>query len=215
MTVDWFRKTTWSLDDERAFLSRLARSRSLFHKAQYLRIQALTLADTGDETLVRNSLRLLQRLFTEFPEPSQLASSHLQAAQCHEQLGELEQAVDHFRLALMAQTHYPNLDPGTALEFPWFIIVHQFAALYDEALNTLEAASIAFPVQLFKAAAVRAVVAESRLDYGTASRHARQALEAAALNESAFRFHRDVGLVGSAFKPMVERLSALANSQSE
>ena len=40
---DWFRRTTWSDEDERAFFARLVRSRGIFRKAQYLRIQAVTL----------------------------------------------------------------------------------------------------------------------------------------------------------------------------
>lgn len=206
---DWFRRTTWSLEDERAFFSRLARSRSAFHKSQYLRIQALSLAYTGQEALVSIALSLLERLLAEFPDPSQLASAHQQAAMCHERLGNLEAAVSEFRLALAALLQNPGMNPGTALEFPWFIIQHRLASLYDEALETLEAADPVFPVQFFQAAAVRAVVAESRRDLQGASRHAQAALQAANLKESPFRYHRSLGLVGEEYQPMLERMAKL------
>src|SRR5262245_57279217 len=94
---DWFRQTTWSREDEQAFFSRLARSRGSLHKAQYLRIQAYSLAETGNEALVSAALSLLNRLLTEFPEPSQLVAAHFQAARCHERLGDLGAAVNQFR----------------------------------------------------------------------------------------------------------------------
>jgi tetratricopeptide (TPR) repeat protein len=207
---DWFRRTTWSEEDERTFFARLARSRSSFHKSQYLRIQAGSLAATGREPLVRVALDLLQRLFADLPEPSELESAHLQAAQCHEQLGNLLPAVEHFRLARQAQSRYPNSDAGTALEFPWFVVEHRLSSLYDEALDSLRAAHLAFPVQSFKAAAIRAFVAEARNHHQAASQHALEALEAAGRKQSQFRYHRSLGLVGEEYESVIARLRKLA-----
>jgi tetratricopeptide (TPR) repeat protein len=207
---DWFRKTTWTDADEDAFFTRLRRSRSVFHKAQYLRLQAHSLAGTEQEPLVRAALALLDRLFTEFPDLSQLAQAHLLAAHCYEQLGDITSAIDHFRLSQDARSKYPNLDAGTDLEFPWFIVKHDISSLYDEALATLETAHLAFPVQIFKASAVRAFVASSRGDSQAATRHANEALEAAGLEKSQFRYHRTLGIVGAEYRPVIERLSDIA-----
>jgi tetratricopeptide (TPR) repeat protein len=207
---DWFRRTTWTHDDEREFFERLARSRTAFHKAQYLRIQAGSLAATGQASALRVALGLLDRLCTDFPEPSQLASAHLQAAQCHEALGNVSEAVRHFRLALAAQTRNPQVDPGTSLEFAWFIFEHQLTSLYDEAIGALDASHLAFPVQYFKANAIRAFVAKYRDDHIAASQYARKALESADLCSSPFRYHRPLGLVGEEYRPIVERLSSMA-----
>jgi tetratricopeptide (TPR) repeat protein len=207
---DWFRRTSWSTGESQDFFAKLARSRSDFHKAQYLRIQALSLAQTKRGPLVRAALDLLRRLFTDVPDGSQLASAHLQAAHCHERLGDIPQAVTHFRLSLEAQSRYPNSDPGTALEFPWFIVEHELSDLYDEALQTLQAAHLAFPVQFFMAAAVRAFIAKSRSEHQNASRHAREALEAAGLTQSQFPYHRSLGIVGKEYQPIVARLSKFA-----
>jgi tetratricopeptide (TPR) repeat protein len=209
---DWFRKTTWSDADEDAFFTRLRRSRSAFHKAQYLRLQAHSLAGTEQEPLVRAALALLDRLFAEFPDSSQLTQAHLLAAHCYEQLGDLSRAIDHFRLSRDARAKYPNLDAGTELEFPWFIVKHDTSSLYDEALTTLETAHLAFPVQFFKASAVRAFVATSRGDSQAATRHAREALDAAGLEQSQFRYHRTLGIVGAEHDPVIERLSDIAEA---
>ncbi|MBD8874648.1 hypothetical protein [Rhodanobacter sp. DHB23] len=207
---DWFRRTTWSDTEGQAFFARLLRSRTAFHKAQYLRIQAYTLAETRKKELIQIALELLHRLFAEQPAPSELASAHLQAALCYEQLGDLSSALNQFRLSLAAHSAYPNHDAGTALELSWFIAKHDLASHYDEALDVLEAAHLAFPVQFFKAAAVRAFVAQSRNQQQTALQHARKALEAAGLSQSQFHRHPSLGLVGPEYGPFVQRLSKLA-----
>jgi tetratricopeptide (TPR) repeat protein len=207
---DWFRRTTWSDEDRTAFFARLGRSRGASRKAQYLRIQAQTLADTRREPLFRAALELLDRLFAESPEPSQRAAAHHLAATCHEALGDLEEAVHQFRLALAAAAQHRGLDPGTALEFPWFVVEHDLADLYDEALRTLAAAHLAFPVQFFKAAAIRAVIAARQGDHRAASRHATEALEAAGLAEAPFRRHRGLGRVGQEYERALERMTTLA-----
>lgn len=207
---DWFRRTTWSAADADAFNARLRRARTTFHKAQYLRIQAYTLGQTRKEPLTRAALDLLQRIFTEFPEPSELASAHLRAAQCHEFLGNIDQAIVHFRCSMDCQTKYPNRDVGVLLEFPWFVVTHKLSPLYAEALSVLQHAHLAFPVQSFKAAAARALVACEHGDSETAAKNAQAALDAAKLEQSQFRNHRPLGLVGKEYQSVIEQLHAIA-----
>jgi tetratricopeptide (TPR) repeat protein len=207
---DWFRRTTWTSRDEHDFSARLARSRSSFHKAQYTKIQAITLAQIGDKALSEAALRLLQRLFAEFPDPSQLEGAHLQAALIHVQLGNEAAAIEHFRSGLRAKAAYPNSDAGTALEFPWFIARHNLSAHFVEALEALKSARLAFPVQVFKSAAIRATVAQFQGDQLGASRFAREALEAASLKRSPFRYHSSLGLVGGEYEPTIQELRKLA-----
>jgi tetratricopeptide (TPR) repeat protein len=206
---DWFRKTAWTDSDAHGFFERLNRSRGVDRKAQYLRIQAYTLANTRQEHLVRVALDLLQQLFTEFPEPYELVSAHLQAAQCHEQLGDIRQALDHFHLSLDAQVLAPNSDPGTALEYSWFIASNGIEDRYESAISTLQRAHIAFPVQLFKAAAVRAFIAQARGD-SRAVDYANKALGAADLEQSPFQSHKTLGLIGDDYRLQIERLRTIA-----
>ena len=79
---EWFRRTSWGRDAKEAFCARFKRSRSTFHKAQYLRIQALHLQETRQQPLVEAALDLLAELQTNHPDPSQLAQAHHQRAQC-------------------------------------------------------------------------------------------------------------------------------------
>ena len=207
---DWCRRTTWTPQTERDFFIRLERSRSDFYKSQYLRIQALTLFDTGRRPLVSAALRLLEKLFAEYPDRSQLESAHLQAALCHESLENLPGATSHFRLAIEAHAHCPNSHSGVTLEFPWFIVQHGCTDQFDEALAVLQSAHIAFPVQLFRAATIRSRIARSRGDRPLAVRSAQEALKAAGATSSQFRHHRSLGLVWEKYEHIVKDLQQIA-----
>ena len=206
---DWFRRTTWRAADADEFFERLDSSRGDFHKAQYLRIQAHTLYATDEINLVRAALELLQRLISDFPVPSELSIAHLQAARCYEKLGDIGNAVEQLQLSLHAQEAYPNSDTGVRIEFPWFVATHSLAEYYAAALETLNRAHVAFPVSAFKAAASRAFIAEA-LEKPDAVKYAKEALEAAALDQSQFRYHRRLGLVGGEYAPFIKRLRAIA-----
>ncbi|MEP7242948.1 MAG: hypothetical protein ABI885_04605 [Gammaproteobacteria bacterium] len=158
-------------------------------------------------------MRLLKRLFADFPVESQLASAHLLAATCHSELGELQDAVLHYRQALIAESRFPNSHPGTDLDFPWFIVTNQMADLYDEALGLLERANMAFPIQRFKAACVRALIAESRGQLAQARHHAADAVEAAHARQSAFQFHRHLGLFDGSYQPILKRMQRIAGEE--
>lgn len=203
---EWFRRTSWSPDAEREFFERLNRARAQ-NKAQYLRIQALHLAEAGR---ANEALKLLNRLFVDFPDLVQLAMAHHQAARCHEHLGNIDEAIREYRLALEVQNRVPNVDPGTRLEFPWLVAMRRLQPLYDEALSILDSAHIAFPIQAFKAAAIRAFIAHARQSEAQASRHAAEALRAAGLEESQFRHHRALGLVGPEYEHVIEQLADFA-----
>jgi hypothetical protein len=79
---DWFRRKTWTQADQDAFFARLNRSRSAGKKAQYLRIQALSLQSAGTEEMLRASIALLDQIFEEYPDAVDLAQAYLQKAEC-------------------------------------------------------------------------------------------------------------------------------------
>jgi tetratricopeptide (TPR) repeat protein len=210
MPEDWFRKASWSRDDEREFFMRLREVRGTAKTAQLLRLQAYTLARTREERWVRAALGLLALLFDRYPDPTELASAHMLAAQCHDALSEVEPALSHFRAALRAQGAEPGFDPGTAVELAWFVASRKLAQLYDQALGELDRVRLDSPLQRFKAEAVRAFVAESRGEGAAAAEHAREALAAAAKRPSRFRIRGRQGLVGAEYQPVIEQLRLLA-----
>src|SRR5215204_813222 len=113
---EWFRKSSWSPDDEADFRARLGRSRAA-GRAQYLRLQAYHLQEVGTTELVSAALSLLDELITNHPDSSECASAHLQRGQCLADLGRLEQALAAYREAFEAQRKRPNVQTDVHLTF--------------------------------------------------------------------------------------------------
>jgi tetratricopeptide (TPR) repeat protein len=203
---DWFRNHNWSPAISAAFFARLAKSKGSAKRAQYLRIQAVELASTGKEKLVRAAMQLLEQHLDEFSDPYEQTQAHAQAAECNALLNQVDKAIDHFRASLIANKQAPNIDCGVAVEFPWLIACHRRKDLYDEALELLPEDAGLFPVSRFKASAVRAVIADARGQAPEAVRNAQVALEAASQTESGLRYHKALGLVGPNHKEMVQWL---------
>ena len=131
---DWYRKTTWSKSDKEEFFERLKRSRTSFHKAQYLRIQASHLQSVGTIEMANHSLELLDLMFKEFPEKSELSSAFLQKAECLIILGNIQQAIDEMRNTLQSEREFPNVKTYAWLEFGWTTIIYQLSDLYNRPL---------------------------------------------------------------------------------
>ena len=65
---DWFRNTQWNEEIEAAFRSRLNRSRGLFHKTQYLRIQGYCLLSSEDAAAQAAGVTLMNELLADYPD---------------------------------------------------------------------------------------------------------------------------------------------------
>ena len=207
---DWFRKQAWSTQDADDFQQRLQRSREARSKAQYLRIQAVHLAEVG---LHEPALALLSQLLRDVPEPFELASTHLQRAQSYVALGDYERAIECFRESLVAEDACPYVRPGTPLEFAWFIVTWERIDLFSEVepllLRHEGKHGVTFPVERFKCAAARALVANSDGRVMDARRFASDARNAAKEQHSGFRCHPDLGLVGNVPAGIAQRLAAI------
>jgi hypothetical protein len=180
----WHRRTTWLPSDREAFFARLGRSRSSRAKARYLGIQAWHLASTGEATLVRGALELLDVLFRWYSDVADLTQGHDRAAHCHVILGDVHSAVRHFRLAWTADDARPRDRARAGVGFAWFIATRKLTSLHGEALHILDTtrATTLDPVDIFRAEASRALIAAGRGDFDTA---ADRAVEALAMAERA------------------------------
>jgi hypothetical protein len=101
--TQWFRRATWTDVDRRKFDARLQRSRTDFHKAQYLRIQAHHLEHDAIPPQVSAALELLDRLLREYPDPSQVSLALSQRGSCLLKLGQPDDALVAFRESLEAE----------------------------------------------------------------------------------------------------------------
>jgi tetratricopeptide (TPR) repeat protein len=172
----------------------------------------LTLAETGQPGNLRVALGLLERIFADYPDAFDVPMAYLQAALCHDALGNIEAASQHFEQALAEQIKSPNYQTGVTLEFPWFIVRQGIVELYDRALEVLVNVNSVFPIERFKESTCRALIAAHRGERVAAEASAQAALQAAGLRRSPFARHPSVGLVGDEYREWIERLEALAST---
>jgi hypothetical protein len=211
---DWFRRSTWTLGDSEAFFARLARSRTTFHKAQYVAIQASTLLSTGRSNLVAHALELSTLGVRQYPEPAFLAGLHLTRAHCLIALGRDADAILAFRAAFHATRAYPGMKTGAELDFAWWVATAGLRQLFDEALNAMnefDAKSNAiWPAHAYRFVGALALISDAMGEREQASRWATDAIAAAEREKSPFRFHRKLGLVKSPPERAHRRLLDLA-----
>src|SRR5437016_4351602 len=101
---EWFRSETWDEPTRVAFEARLARSRTPFHRAQYLRIQGLTLTTTNKRCEVSAGRALLERVITDFPdEVMEVAGAHFALAETFLRDNRTDDAIPHLRVCLILE----------------------------------------------------------------------------------------------------------------
>jgi tetratricopeptide (TPR) repeat protein len=210
--TEWFRRTTWSAEDAADFAARLKRSRGMFHRAQYLRIQALHLERTEEGSLLLVALGLLQQLITEYPDPSQLAEAFHQHATCMVALGDIEGALTAYHKSFEAQRRYPKGHTNAYRDFGELVTSLGRSDLYDEviALEKEFGGKDLFPAHQFQTAKTHALILAERGQLEDARHFAQIALAATAATESPFRYHRKLGLVDRAAAQVLQRLRELA-----
>jgi len=195
--TDWYRRSTWTAADSVEFFARLSRSKTDHHKGQYLRIQAVHLQRAGGAELVRAALELLDLMIEKYPHQMELASAHAQRGQCLRALGELDAALAAFQAALAAQRTWSNWLTDVHLDYGELVLALQRGDLYVTALAVLDefGADARFPVEIYRASAISALVHEQQGQIAIARTFAQRALEAAAATKSPFRYHSALGLV--------------------
>ncbi|ACG74180.1 Tetratricopeptide TPR_2 repeat protein [Anaeromyxobacter sp. K] len=209
---DWFRRETWSREDQAEFERRLARSRPT-SRAQYLRIQAVHLLQTRMPELLRAALTLLDRVVTEYPKDLQAALALTDRAKCLLALGEWPAAAEAFRAALAAETTFPSVRSDAYLSLAFEVVTRNDRVLFDEVSRVCFAHASEprpFPVQQFRWHAVQALLADAEQNTEVARTEASAALAAAAASESGFRYHRTLGLVRCVPREIEKRLRRLA-----
>ena len=209
--VEWFRRTTWTDEDRADFFAHLARSREN-NRAQYLRIQAYHLQQTGELAFVPAAIELLDLMLKEYPDRMQLSSALMQRAECLAALGRDGEALDGYHAFLEAMRAFPSVRTSVTT-FARFVLSREVASEYESALAVLDefTGSMVFPVQEYEEAAAKAFL-EGRLGRSAKAReHARQALAAAARTDSGFRYHKTLGLVGDAHEDERAKLMLLAS----
>src|SRR6185312_14446759 len=129
---DWFRRSTWTPEDQEAFWARLRRSRSSEGRAQYLRIQAWHFERVG---LIEAAMDLLDAHIRDYPESLGVAQVHCQIASCREKKGDIPGSLSELRIALALQRDNPRVLTRAFFEFARLAAEHNVTQVYDEVLH--------------------------------------------------------------------------------
>lgn len=194
---EWYRAQTWDDSTQEAFETRLSRSRTAFHRAQYLYIQGATLTATNKRREVAAGRALLERVITDFPgEDLQVAGAHYALAESLIDSNP-DAAIEHLR-ACLALEQGANFSHRTELLLAETLLanepteetLNEIASL----LNTADSEAF-FHVEAWRIAVARARLNSKQGDTLGATAQARRALELLADNTPKLPRHPDVGLI--------------------
>ena len=197
MATEWYRKTTWTPANAEDFETRLMRSRGVYNKSQYLRIQATHLQRASPPNYDA-AIRLLDRVLNEWRDDSQVASALLQKAECLDATATFSAALPYYREGFAFERTHPGWRTSVWIILPWRIVKEKRIDLYDEALDAISFGSgsgVAFAVDQYRLNVVEAIIRKQKGDDVLARSFAKDAYEAAGYTHSGFRYHKDVGLV--------------------
>lgn len=210
---EWFRKESWSLEDESDFFAHLKRARTSYNKAQYLNIQAVTLNSMKDLNLAAAAITLAQKCIDDFPEErSQTAHSYCIIGESYEQLGKIEDAVSAYLKCIETQRKFPNFLTNAPTKFAMLVVRHKLIEQYASAaeiLNEYKRFNY-FPFELFQHWGCLAIIADQSGYENDAKLFAGLALDAAHQLHSGFAHHPDLGLVADRSSDFYKQLEEIA-----
>jgi tetratricopeptide (TPR) repeat protein len=201
---DWFRNEEWNAAIEGRFFDKLRRVRD---KGQPLRIQACYLVKRHPRT----ALALLDKYFA-LGDHFDKAQAFLDQAQAYLTLGAQEEALQSLKNALQREREFPNYKTQAWSRFALLAADNRLDHLYDDALQVLRENAVqshSFPIDGFCWNAACALIADAQGRREDAAGCAAKALEFADMTRSGFRYHRKVGLVGSQYDSLKEKLRRL------
>src|SRR5262245_58726359 len=208
---DWYRRTTWSEEDEADFKTRLSRTRG--QRSEYLRIQAWALADTADPRFADPAIRLATRYLQENPKGGSRAQVLCTIARACEAKEDIHGAVDAYRRAIEAES-LGGVRCRAYLQFAWFAATRTLSELFPEVLKSMQTLmqpeDLIFPAAQYRYFGALAVISGAFGDLENAKRMATNALAAASKQTGPFKRHPNVGIVSDRDRGAMARLTQLA-----
>lgn len=206
----WYGKKTWSARDAADFERRLARSRG--QKAQYMKLQASQLADTGKASVAPAAIELANRYLLEEPDGIFEVEAHVTIAKAKASLADVAGALQAYRTAVKVEKRKRNPHFCSYLDYAWYAVEQGASDSYDDVLKALrltEEEDLVFPLTQYKYFGSLALISSAAKDRANARRMARNALEAAK-RAAPFSRHKGVGVVRSIDPAMRKKIERLA-----
>lgn len=189
---DWYRNKDWNSTIETKFEKNLSRART--QRPQYLYIQAVSLIDRHPDI----SLVLLERYSDEGDE-FHMAAALSCRGDAHSRIGNLESAVESYKLAIELETKKRVCRTTAKLKLLQLVaeneLSHEYEYIHHIANNSFGDLDFLFANSHYIWNGAVAILMDSENKTEEASRYARAALSAREETRSAFRYHPKVGLV--------------------
>jgi tetratricopeptide (TPR) repeat protein len=190
---DWYRNTEWDEEGKQSFLARIGRSRGIYNKAQYLRIQASYIAVSD----IDQSIELLMMIVNDYPDESQLSLTHSQIAECFIKLGKVDAAIYEFRKSFEAMRNYPKEKNFAYASFSELVLNKGLAQYYEEAVDVLNEFNtfLYMPKYKYEHHSLLALLLFELGKVELAKEYSLLALEAAKATTSGIKYHPKIGIV--------------------
>jgi tetratricopeptide (TPR) repeat protein len=197
-TIEWYRNEDWNEEIQEDFFAHLKRSRSEYHRAQYLRIQAFHLKGTNIKQNIVVAKTLLEKCLLDYPNDSQRCQAYKTLAECKGFLGDIDGAIEDFRKAVNREFEYPGISCNSNTVFARFVTEQERQDLYDEVLGNLDKIKpreLVFPSQKYDAFFALAIIYEKKGGIELAKKFAKEAITELEKTSSGFSRHNLLGLV--------------------
>lgn len=195
--MDWFRKRSWSKEDEIDFFERLGRARK-GRRAQYLKIQAIELLTTNKPALLDTAEILLARVLAEYPD-----ELFEKAAVLHT-LGDIEKqrenwakALGYYKQALDVEEIFPQVKTQAYLDYSELVVKTKGIDHYGYVKDLIRARAdgFLFPIEKYKTYSILSIINRLEGDDAQAEQYAQLADENASAETSGLSYHKQLGVV--------------------
>ena len=195
--MDWYRKKSWGKNEEEHFFTKLNRARKE-NRTQYLKVQAIELMETGIPDLFDVAEKLLNQALKEFPNDKLHRSSILNSlGEIHQYRNEIPTALEYFKMAVLFEQEFPNVQTQACLNYSELIIQNnfsdQFGFVKELILERFKTAI--FPIEKYKMALILSFISKKEGNLGHANYYSELAEKNAIETTSGLRFHKDIGVV--------------------
>lgn len=194
---DWYRKRTWSKNDEDEFFAKLARARK-DGRAQYLKIQAIELVETKDKSLLKTAEFLLNKVLEDYPEDIFNKSATLfTLGEIYKQESKFEIAMEYFKKALDFEKNHPNVRTKAFLEFSELVVrtAKKDMFAFVEGLLEENLPGQIFPLSKYRICSILAIINADKNNVEKARYYSGLASQFASAETSGLRYHKYLGLV--------------------
>ncbi|WP_338840749.1 hypothetical protein [Flavobacterium ginsenosidimutans] len=195
--IDWYRKKSWTKEDEEHFFAKLSRARK-DGRAQYLKIQAIELVETKEPKLLNVAKELLEKILDEYP------NDNFNKSSVYNTLGDIfllenttEKAIEYYKKSIDFEKVYPNVKTDSYLIYSELIIKNQLSHEYLSVEKLLEEtiSDLLFPIDKYKVFSILAILNYYNSKKEIAKEYAELANENAQAETSGLRYHKYLGIV--------------------